>query len=204
MEAGLFDGDIASIYRQDPSPEVDEAWDMLIQAHTIVVNSSVIAAIGKDPTKTVRYPEEFGLGPDAYIAQFDVFHQIHCLDMMRRATNPEYYMKDQPITHQYNMHNTHCAHLLLQNLMCTANVDIYTYNWVQGQSKPFPDFNMYHKCRDFDAILDWHRKNHVHTEMYKIVHPADGQFMWPADSKVNLPGMGIDLTGLHPDSIEIY
>jgi hypothetical protein len=70
MDAGLFDGDIPSIFRKDPSPEVDEAWDLLIQAHTISVNSSVISALGKDPTRTARYPVEFGLGPDAHIAQY--------------------------------------------------------------------------------------------------------------------------------------
>jgi hypothetical protein len=69
MDAGLFDGNNPSIFRQDPSPQVDKAWESLIQVHTIAVNSSVISKVGKDPTKTARYPLEYGLGADAHIAQ---------------------------------------------------------------------------------------------------------------------------------------
>ena len=39
--------------------------------------------------------------------------------------------------------------------MCDADVGIFTYNWVKGRSRPSPNFNTMHKCRNFDNILAW-------------------------------------------------
>ncbi|KAF2244522.1 hypothetical protein BU26DRAFT_523172 [Trematosphaeria pertusa] len=46
--------------------------------------------------------------------------------------------------------------LLIQlKLMCDADTGVLTYVWVKGHSKPFPDFRVQHKCRNFDAVLQW-------------------------------------------------
>ncbi|KUL85238.1 hypothetical protein ZTR_08949 [Talaromyces verruculosus] len=48
---------------------------------------------------------------------------------------------------------------LKQSLMCSASVDVITYNWVEGKPKPVPDFNINHKYRDFKTLLKW-QNNH--------------------------------------------
>ncbi|KAH8665683.1 hypothetical protein BGZ61DRAFT_366243, partial [Ilyonectria robusta] len=55
----------------------------------------------------------------------------------------------------------HCTDILMQHLMCNGNLDIITFNWVETQSNPFPDFAVNHQCRDFDAIYEWQDKHSV-------------------------------------------
>ena len=201
MNATLFDKEPPTIYRGEPSPEVNAAWDELIQVHTIAVDGAAISGIGKNRSRTARYPESFNMGNDAHIAQIDVIHQIHCLDMLRRAVHRDYYRKE-PTIHAYNVHNEHCLHLLLQNIMCTASVDMITYNWVDGQRLPFPDFNINKKCRDYDAIMGWHKDHHVDVEMYRVLHaPPDAVV---EHESMEFPGYGVDVTGLTATDIEVY
>ena len=39
---------------------------------------------------------------------------------------------------------------------------IFRYDWVTGRKVPLPDFDTYHKCRNFETILDWTTRNRVH------------------------------------------
>lgn len=43
--------------------------------------------------------------------------------------------------------------------MCTASADVLTYNWVQDEPEPVPDFNINRKCRDFETLLQWQHDN---------------------------------------------
>jgi hypothetical protein len=61
----------------------------------------------------------------------------------------------------HRLHASHCIYLILQNIMCNANIDIYTHQWNDGVPSPFADFNIDHQCRDFDAILQWQEENSV-------------------------------------------
>ena len=40
-------------------------------------------ALGKDPASAARPPADWGLEPDVYLGTIDVYHQLHCLDMLR-------------------------------------------------------------------------------------------------------------------------
>lgn len=63
------------------------------------------------------------------VARLDVFHEIHCLDMLRREIHfDHYYSKkgwknpgDAPADHR--IHISHCIYALLQSLTCSANTD---------------------------------------------------------------------------------
>jgi Mycotoxin biosynthesis protein UstYa len=46
--------------------------------------------------------------------------------------------------------------------MCNADVGVVTYNWINGFTVPYPDFNMYKKCRKVDKIIDWVARNTLH------------------------------------------
>lgn len=49
----------------------------------------------------------------------------------------------------------HCADLLRQKLMCDADMTLITYNWITNHYGPHPNFNVQHKCRNFDAAKHW-------------------------------------------------
>ncbi|KAH7082624.1 hypothetical protein BKA63DRAFT_403231, partial [Paraphoma chrysanthemicola] len=168
-----------SIFRSPPSPAVDEAWERVSSLMPHAISTEDVIKLGKDPSRTARWPESWGFGPDAHIAELDVLHTIHCLNAIRRDVHWQHYFGDiypnGTFPELHRVHTDHCIHIVLQNLMCSATADIITQPWVEGQSHPFPDFNVNKKCRNFDALLEWHEENMI-TDMagfLKIQKPAD-------------------------------
>ncbi|OGM44990.1 hypothetical protein ABOM_005775 [Aspergillus bombycis] len=162
-------------YRGPPSQEIDDAWDELIypegglvrlsKAQLDKINASEYAA---------EYTEELGGG---YIATIEVFHQLHCVNMLRKATNMDYYLSridewEDGKTLRY--HLDHCIDMLRQKLMCDPDVGMVTYVWAKGWKQPFPDFNTIHKCRDYSKVLEWARRNYVHGRDVADIERAPG------------------------------
>jgi hypothetical protein len=159
-----------NIYRQPPGPEVDEAWSNLSNSQTIWISSSDIFKVGKDPSTVAHFPEDFGFGPDAYAAEMDIYHKIHCLNTLRKEMHFQYYFGDKfpdgKPSEAHTQHVTHCLHLLLQDLICHASTDVFTMEWVDGIVNPFPDFSINRKCGDLDAITRWQTTRTVNREKY--------------------------------------
>jgi len=164
--------DNTSIYRMAPSPEVDAAWDYLSaeDMQVITVTAHDIQSSGKDPLISVKAPSSWGFGSDAYIAQVEVFHQIHCLNELRKEMFYDYYY-DSPRNQLHTSYKSHCVHMLLQTLMCNADVGVITHEWVHDEkyfepkTRPFPDFSTVKQCRDFDAVMGWLRREGRVKEM---------------------------------------
>lgn len=196
MDASLFSGAFPSIFRQEPNPEVDRAWSIISDTRPIPLSRADILAIGKDPAKTVKLSSEFGLGDDVYAGRIDVLHQLHCLNALRRESYFEYYygekypggFNDTDTKHRY--HLSHCIYMLLQNILCHANTDVYTHIWTDAIDHPWPDFNIPHKCTDFRAILDWQMGHGVDEHMFvdmKRPEDQEAHHMSSYFKKVNDP-----------------
>ena len=73
----------------------------------------------------------------------------------------------------------HCADMLRQKLMCDADEEIVTYNWLKNHRAPHPNFNVQHKCRDYGRLLRY-------ASNYKIDGAGypDGYFLRPTDENV--------------------
>ena len=169
-----------SIYRRQPSAEVDMAWNRITDIGVHILSSSDVSKLGKDHSKTVRAPESWGYGPDAHLAHFDGLHLLHCLNSMRKGlySNFNYYYP-HGVSRVYQSHLSHCLDALVQHLMCQPSVEMITYNWVEEQDHPFPDFDINHRCWDFGALLDWqneHRVKGIKQKWDGLVKPDD----WPA------------------------
>jgi len=50
---------------------------------------------------------------------------------------------------------------------------MYRYDWIKGYKVPFPDFNTYHKCRNFNNILEWASQHRVHLPPSHIQRLGD-------------------------------
>ncbi|KAF2182338.1 hypothetical protein K469DRAFT_636651 [Zopfia rhizophila CBS 207.26] len=176
-----------SIYRQPPSPELDDAWYRLSNSQTIWISSSDIKKMGKDPSKVAHFPEDFGLGPDAYAAEFDIYHKIHCLNTLRKEIHFDYYYRNQfpdgKPSEIHTTHVTHCLYILLQSLICDASTDIFTKEWMEGQIQPFPDFSINRKCGDFDAIGKWQEGRLVDNAKYSAWRMPEGHTPVPASDE---------------------
>lgn len=39
--------------------------------------------------------------------------------------------------------------------MCNADTGLQLHHWVKGNPTPIPNSNTWHKCKNFDNILEW-------------------------------------------------
>ncbi|CAI6336612.1 unnamed protein product [Periconia digitata] len=100
-----------------------------------------------------------GLDPQHYGVIISVFHQLHCLNNLRKrifwnettrgpiAENPDFGMK----------HMDHCIDSLRQSLMCSSDLTPIPYAWNTKYHQTLPVPATTHTCRDFEAIRDWAR-----------------------------------------------
>ncbi|CAG8960186.1 hypothetical protein HYFRA_00010665 [Hymenoscyphus fraxineus] len=168
------DDENTSIYIQDPSPEVDAAWNLIAadSSAIITVNSEEAVRLGRDPKVIVKAPPEWGFGNDAYPAQVDVFHEIHCLNMLRKEMWWDYYFRPrygnpENADYLHVRHKRHCLRIILRTLMCHADLDIVTHNWRRGSYRPIADFNNPRKCRNFEGLLEWNNAHAIPDDMEK-------------------------------------
>ncbi|KAL2060128.1 hypothetical protein VTL71DRAFT_9950 [Oculimacula yallundae] len=175
--------DNTTIFMQDPSPAVDKAWEFFSE-DIFLTSWPTVRDSGRSLSKSIHFPPGPNGEAGKYIATYDVFHQIHCLNWLRKATNWEYYYVDEKPDAEYLMHQKHCIHMLLQSLMCSADVDMVTFEWMDGHDErviddeeksdngsgelhtranqaaiPAANFNVHKMCRNFTALVEWAKKN---------------------------------------------
>lgn len=142
MDITLLLNENPSIFRQEPSHEVDMAWRLIGDTRPIPLTRDEVLALGKNPADRVRLPKSFGVG-ESYAGRMDVFHQIHCLDALRREAYFEHYYSEtypngwNDTTEKHRLHLSHCIEFLLHNIMCQASTDVYTHAWTDTVGKYF-------------------------------------------------------------------
>ncbi|KAM0800908.1 hypothetical protein BDR22DRAFT_805330, partial [Usnea florida] len=105
-----------------------------------------------------------------YIAGVEVFHHLHCLNVVRQFASRDMYPESLvPTLFMYNSpavaraHVNHCIEALRAALTC--NADLMPYLWYkypeEGDGPAKEDFQATHKCKRFDRIADWLRENGV-------------------------------------------
>ncbi|TGO76835.1 hypothetical protein BELL_0134g00070 [Botrytis elliptica] len=147
-------------YAAASSPETDSAWDSLMPAGRGFI--------------LVENPEKYGLrpglpsanGPDRY--SVSVFHQLHCLGMIRESYNsvlmgvrPHIHgdenLSDSAAQESEKEHTSHCFDYLRQAMMCSADM---TIEWAMEMPDGKPPFTVdgwgiTHMCRDWKHVLKW-------------------------------------------------
>ncbi|GFF57926.1 hypothetical protein IFM61392_05424 [Aspergillus lentulus] len=144
-------GDQKSIYMGPPSEENNKAWDDIHVAPAMVKIPASDAA--KLVNKTVPIPDDLGYSSGYYLIGLDVFHQLHCLDMLRKVLwgvdmhNPN----DEEAMH----HLDHCIEMIRQSLMCSADITVDVWAWNEEKQMVTVRADNMHTCRDFEAIRQW-------------------------------------------------
>jgi len=155
-------------YRLLPGPEADEAWDRISESGWFFISSDEVEGLGKDPKKVVKAPVEWGYGEDAHLAALDLNHQIHCLNMLRKASFPDHYELPRVSNYQAQ-HKMHCVDMLRDRIMCTGDAELVTYQWMETQTAPYPDFSIQKKCRDSETLIKWRQDNALRDLLPKAV-----------------------------------
>ncbi|KAK8876832.1 hypothetical protein PGQ11_001778 [Apiospora arundinis] len=146
LDGNLFDIPHPSPYRNYlcPNATVESAWQSLEATRTFPITRDAVVKLGKDPATAVQYPSSYG-PPYAgrYVAQLDLFHQLHCLNLLRHAAWSEHTHDGRTAKKSYSalhwVHIGHCVEVLRENLGCNANLDVITLNWKQTQDLPWQE-----------------------------------------------------------------
>ncbi|KAH6648691.1 hypothetical protein BKA67DRAFT_594163 [Truncatella angustata] len=129
--------------------------------------------LGKDPSTAVKLEDDiWGLGDDAYGAVFDVYHQLHCLNSLRKIAYGNYYNASQGRAETLKlreMHINHCADILFQAIQCSGNVNLMTLHWMETQDNPWPDMSINRKCINFDHLTEFRKQVSLDMDKYKKV-----------------------------------
>ncbi|PYH93997.1 hypothetical protein BO71DRAFT_326381, partial [Aspergillus ellipticus CBS 707.79] len=147
--SGLLEG--RTSYQGPPTPERDAAWEDL---YSFGVSRIPRSSAGKLVNKTLPIPDD----PGYYIIELNVFHQLHCLNMLRlRLYSTEEYAMDHPT--MGSQHLEHCVDAIRQSLMCSADTAPHSWSWDIEAQQAKVVAGVLHTCKDFDAIRDWAREN---------------------------------------------
>ncbi|KAK8139507.1 hypothetical protein PG984_002887 [Apiospora sp. TS-2023a] len=142
-----------SPYQGPPTPERDAQWDDL---YGFGISRIPMDKASQLVNKTVPIPGE----PGQYVIQLNVFHQLHCLNMLRKRL---YSKVDYPPDHELMgiEHLEHCYDALRQSLMCSVDITPLPWRWVEQMQEAKEVAQVAHTCRDFDVIRQWAKENAV-------------------------------------------
>ncbi|KAM0452002.1 hypothetical protein ACHAPV_009725 [Trichoderma viride] len=139
-------------------PEVDKAWreisydmgDQWMPKHDISKLDM------PDTSLKVNHPIT---GEEGYRVGMEVFHHLHCLNLLRRVTYKEYY---EPLGGEFGhgpgalqAHTDHCIEVLRQNIQCNADIGLFTFYMIPDDPLAWPELNSKHVCRNFDKVRRW-------------------------------------------------
>lgn len=168
FQNGFFE---QSKYRGRPTPEIEKAWFELWNFGPVNIPVDKLSVLNKskDDDWQRTKPESGG----GVIGSLEVFHQIHCLDLIRQYTyKDEYDYSNLPSfdgsPRLVREHVDHCINSLRIYLQCAS--DVTPYLMKRDTQKPLgidPDFNTQHKCRNFDAIHAWTKMHELQTDDYQ-------------------------------------
>ncbi|KAF7359839.1 hypothetical protein MVEN_00709300 [Mycena venus] len=156
------------------SPALDEMWSDLYNFGVSRITKKDAARL---PNKTHAIPGDDG----HYIAALDVFHNLHCLNKVRMALDPDYYpdwrisTTNNWIPSQKNatQHVSHCLSWLRQSIMCSSDTSVIVWQWDSTLNASVFKGNVAHTCRKFDKIQAW-AKEHMLTKVYDpTIHIED-------------------------------
>ncbi|KAG5637898.1 hypothetical protein H0H81_002783 [Sphagnurus paluster] len=155
FHSGTFGGEQPDVYSGSPSDEVDQAWSDLY-------NFGISEITEDQAQRLVNATKEVNPGKKDYIIGIDVFHQLHCLNFIRKSLYPDYYKTDNATEtpRQREIHLSHCVNSIRQSLMCSADISTIVFKEPAGKN---PQFDILHSCRKFDKIKEWGMRHQATT-----------------------------------------
>ncbi|KZT32134.1 hypothetical protein SISSUDRAFT_994363, partial [Sistotremastrum suecicum HHB10207 ss-3] len=92
----------------------------------------------------------------SYIISLDLFHDMHCLNLVRRALCLERYgpytFNDPTVVYLPFDHPGHCITVIWKNILCDANITANVFRWDEDAQESFPHLDAVHTCRSRDSI----------------------------------------------------
>ncbi|KAJ6478197.1 hypothetical protein C8R45DRAFT_1101586 [Mycena sanguinolenta] len=150
-------------FRIPPSPELDQAWENLYNFGISQIPKSQAALL---PNKTHPIPGD----EENYIAELDVFHNLHCLNMIRQRVHSDYYTDAEKMD---IVHLDHCIDWIRQSLMCAGDTSVIVWQWDAAQNITTFQGDVVHTCRNFEKLREWGKSHTIRRPYNKSVRIED-------------------------------
>ncbi|KAK1993874.1 hypothetical protein LX36DRAFT_585434, partial [Colletotrichum falcatum] len=161
--------DDQNAFKGQPRDELHRAWHSLLQYSNIRIQEADLLRINRT---SVPLNDDKG----GFLATLDVFHQIHCLNVIREQVYREFY-PDKHSKEKQLEHVDHCIDMIRQVLMCHGDLSVQTYTWIDDYRWPWPNFQIEHMCRKWDLVMDWAEHHYIPSLKGPILtHPTLGMF----------------------------
>ncbi|KAL3417600.1 hypothetical protein PVAG01_10610 [Phlyctema vagabunda] len=153
------------LYAGKPTEQMDKAWDELIEGSYMMLSDNEKEKVQSDA------PWELETIDDKVYMEVGVFHDLHCLNLLRKTIEPDHYNVHTDFTgllqEKYKrVHIYHCIEHLRQSLQCHGDltpVPLFSANKLPGT---FLSHSLTHTCRDFDAIKRWRDDRNKENEPF--------------------------------------
>ncbi|KAJ3985985.1 hypothetical protein F5890DRAFT_1069353 [Lentinula detonsa] len=144
-------------YQGTPTEDIDKNWEDLYRYSIAQIPAS---EANKLIDKTLPIPGD----DENYIVTLEVFHQLHCLNLLRKSLYPDYYSTTLVD------HLDHCVDILRQALTCTVDINPLSWHWYEPRQATETKLNGAHKCVDFGKIQDWAYEHKLQTPFDESVN----------------------------------
>ena len=136
-----------SAYIRPPGDRVDQAWNDLLGNMSLRVTDAELLSHSQT---SIPLPN------GGFLAWLGVYHELHCLKLLRQMNYREYYhpnSTDQQLR-DLQLHSDHCIDRFLNMLMCRGDIEtLTTFMWSNGWPKPLPSIERpVHRCLDWEAM----------------------------------------------------
>ncbi|KAF8303390.1 hypothetical protein DL93DRAFT_2066863 [Clavulina sp. PMI_390] len=181
-------------YKGPPTDAVDKAWDDLYQFGLSGIPKSMAAKL-EGPT--VKYYDD----QDHYMVTLDVFHQLHCLNGLRKSLYPDRYPRNNLTFHigvDHTEHLDHCANSIRESLMCNADTTPNRWIWSPEARVSDPHFTNVHTCKNWNTIAEFGRKYTAKTRFDRW-HYAPDDLVYPKEPYKNVIEnyVSVDVNAMH-------
>ncbi|KAH8807614.1 hypothetical protein F5884DRAFT_880843 [Xylogone sp. PMI_703] len=134
-------------YFGTPDQEIEDNWEALIgNRYFSISESEAKKAWGE---KHREYVDQMVGG---YTAGLDLFHTLHCVDMIRRTLYPDFYNVSSPNT---RVHAEHCLNVIRQSIQCYGSTTLIPTKYFDGLESNYIDSDQLHTCRSFRTLRNW-------------------------------------------------
>ncbi|KAH8901446.1 hypothetical protein GQ53DRAFT_814903 [Thozetella sp. PMI_491] len=164
--------DPQSPYTATPTPEIDAMWEELYNFGITGISPEEASQLYEP---TVHLPHD----NRTYVVSLGVFHQLHCVNHLRRALYPdEYpglweYNEDGTVNHNtiLSLHWNHCIDILRQTLMCHADITPMPYYYREWDDNVYSVLASSQNCRDYESIRTWAAERQIHHWRWNETNP---------------------------------
>ncbi|KAF7348861.1 hypothetical protein MVEN_01406200 [Mycena venus] len=155
---------------QEISNETDQAWLDLYNVGTLIDRFTRITKeeAVRLPNKTAPIPGD----EDHYLVLLHVFHDLHCLNYIRRGLHPEhsrFNLSDSNVA----FHLDHCVESLRRTLMCSPDLSLLVWQWEDERQLTLPQDTSAHECVNFDRLTEWAENRALINEWDRTKHLVD-------------------------------